>query len=101
MRPVSGGEDNQERPVATTAAVARLHERRRLIREEMGGADRVSRLADDGRWTVRDRINALCDPMSFTEIGTFARSERDADRDSTPGDGKIGGHARIGGRPVT
>ena len=34
-------------------------------------------------------------------MGTFARSERAADADSTPGDGKIGGVGTIEGRPVT
>lgn len=94
-------EHEEEQPVPAASAVEHLSERRRLVRDEMGGVDRVARLANDGRWTVRERINALCDPLSFTEIGTFARSERKEDRDSTPGDGKIGGHGRIAGRPVT
>jgi acetyl-CoA carboxylase carboxyltransferase component len=34
------------------------------------------------------------------EIGTFSRSIRLEDRERTPGDGKIGGHGTIDGRPV-
>ena len=34
--------------------VADLHERRRRIREEMGGADRVARMRAEGTPTIRD-----------------------------------------------
>ena len=82
-------------------AIEELRRRRRATVEEMGGADRVEKLHSQGRLTIRDRIDALCDPGSFTEVGTFARSDRAADKDVTPGDGKIGGHARLDGRAVT
>src|SRR4051812_35079862 len=78
-----------------------FHRRREGIRREMGGAERVSALHGQGRMTVRDRIDALLDPGTFSEIGTFSRSTRLADRGSTPGDGKIGGHGLLDGRPVT
>ncbi|MGE0386996.1 MAG: acyl-CoA carboxylase subunit beta [Gammaproteobacteria bacterium] len=75
--------------------------RRARIREDMGGADKVAALHAQGRGTVRDRIERLVDPGSFIEIGTFLRSADPAQREATPGDAKIGGHARIDGRPVT
>jgi acetyl-CoA carboxylase carboxyltransferase component len=70
------------------------------IRTEMGGLDKIERLRQRGRSTVRERIAALVDPGSFEEHGTFAFSKRESDRDETPGDGKIGGFATIDGRPV-
>ncbi|MCB1738911.1 MAG: hypothetical protein KDK91_00960, partial [Gammaproteobacteria bacterium] len=73
---------------------------RERIRTQMGGSERVQRIRDRGRLTIRDRLDRLFDAHSFTEIGTFARSARVPDRDETPGDGKIGGIGRIDGRPV-
>ena len=76
-------------------------ERRSSIRRDMGGQARIERLHREGRFTIREHIDAFVDPGSFREIGTFAASARLEDRDSTPGDGKLGGHAMLGGRPVT
>jgi len=50
---------------------------------------------------VRECIDTLLDDGSFVEIGTLAHSDQPAHADSTPGDGKVGGHGRIDGRPVT
>jgi acetyl-CoA carboxylase carboxyltransferase component len=80
--------------------VETFHERRRAIREELGGRDRVDAVRAAGRLTVRERIDALLDPGSFSELGTFARSARPEDATSTPGDGKVGGFGTINGRPV-
>ena len=66
----------------------------------MGGSDKVAGLRADGHKTIRDHIDAFLDDATFREIGTFSRSMRHADRDSTPGDGKIGGHGTVDGRPV-
>ncbi len=75
--------------------------RRDRIRAEMGGSARIERLHARGERTVREHIDRLLDPGSFEEVGTFVRSARPEDADSTPGDGKIGGHGTIEGRPVT
>lgn len=74
---------------------------RKQVRTELGGQEKVDAIHSRGEQTVRERIDALVDEGSFREIGTFARSLRVEDRERTPGDGKIGGHARIDGRPVT
>ena len=66
----------------------------------MGGADKVARMRDVGDRTVREHIEGLLDDGSFEELGTFSRSMRVEDRGRTPGDGKIGGHGSIDGRPV-
>lgn len=81
-------------------SIADLHERANLIRTDMGGADKVKQMRADEDRTIREHIDGLLDPESFREIGTFARSLRPEDRDRTPGDGKIGGHGTIDGRPV-
>ncbi len=70
------------------------------IRRDLGGADKVAALHAEGHRTIRDHIDGLLDAGSFAEIGTFSRSMREADRASTPGDGKIGGHGTLDGRPV-
>lgn len=77
-----------------------FRERRRKIREEMGGTAKIDRLHDRGSLTVRERIDRFLDPDSFVEIGTFARSERPEDVNKTPGDGKIGGYGTVDGRTV-
>ncbi|MPY95355.1 MAG: methylmalonyl-CoA carboxyltransferase [Acidimicrobiia bacterium] len=70
------------------------------IRVEMGGADKVARMRSEGDRTIREHIDAFLDPNTFRELGTFGRSMRLEDRDRTPGDGKIGGHGFVEGRPV-
>lgn len=94
--------DDTSTPAALTMAglAARLREQRDRIRTEMGGRERIQRLHGKGRPTIRERIDALVDPGSFMEIGTFAHSERHEVRDITPGDGKIGGIATVDGRTV-
>src|SRR3954468_16585901 len=82
-------------------AVADFRARRDRIRSEMGGAARIERLHARGERTVREHIAALLDEGTFDEVGTFVHSLRPEDKDDTPGDGKIGGHGTIDGRPVT
>ncbi|HWH95622.1 MAG TPA: carboxyl transferase domain-containing protein [Baekduia sp.] len=81
--------------------VADFHARRDRIRTEMGGAARIERLHARGERTIREHVTALLDDGSFDEVGTFVHSLRSEDKDDTPGDGKIGGHGTIDGRPVT
>lgn len=66
----------------------------------MGGSQRVARLHQEGRLTVREHIDALVDKDSFREVGTLATSLDPKQRDATPGDGKIVGHAMLSGRPI-
>jgi acetyl-CoA carboxylase carboxyltransferase component len=82
------------------AAVVAFDERAAAIRAEMGGRAKIERLHERGRPTIRERIDALLDPGSFRELGTFAFSKRVDDRPETPGDGKIGGWGTLDGRPV-
>ena len=46
--------------------------RREAFAREMGGVDKVKRQHDQGRLTVRERIDGLIDKNSFHEIGAIA-----------------------------
>ena len=85
---------------SSSDARAERAERAERVRRDLGGADKVAALHAGGQRTIRDHIDGLLDDGSFTEIGTFARSMRPPDRATTPGDGKIGGHGTVEGRPV-
>src|SRR6201986_1903037 len=46
--------------------------RREAFAREVGGVDKVKRQRDQGRLTVRDRIDRLVDQKSFHEVGAIA-----------------------------
>src|SRR3979411_865092 len=46
--------------------------RREAFAREMGGVDKVKRQREQGRLTVRERIEGLLDPSSFHEIGAIS-----------------------------
>ncbi|MBR81505.1 MAG: methylmalonyl-CoA carboxyltransferase [Acidimicrobiaceae bacterium] len=80
--------------------ITELHTRADRVRNEMGGADKVAKMEEEGDRTIRQHIEDFLDTDSFREIGTFSRSIRLEEREKTPGDGKIGGHGTVNGRPV-
>ena len=48
--------------------------RREAFAREMGGVDKVKRQRDQGRLTVRERIDRLVDGGSFHEVGAVSGS---------------------------
>ncbi|MEQ1507497.1 MAG: acyl-CoA carboxylase subunit beta [Myxococcota bacterium] len=68
-----------------------------------GGEERVQKQHEAGKWTARERVEALVDPGSFTELGAFVMHQCTdfglADQ-KVPGDGVITGYGRIDGRLV-
>ncbi len=97
VQPPRGGEPDSWLP-----DVEEIGFRRELARA-MGGPNKVERQRSSGRLTVRERIDRLADPGSFTEIGALAGF---GDYD---GDGRlisvrpanfVAGTARIDRRPV-
>ena len=67
----------------------------------MGGEEKLQRRRDAGILNARERIDHFVDPGSFIESGLLGVSSVvEADRDQTPGDGKLVGFARVDGRPV-
>ena len=67
--------------------ITELHTRADRVRNEMGGADKVAKMADEGDRPIRQHIEDFLDTDSFREIGTFSRSIRLEEREKTPGDG--------------
>jgi len=74
-------------------------ERRAHVRA-MGGAVKLKARRDAGVMNARERIDALCDAGSFTEIGEFAHSVRLEDAARTPADGIVTGFGKVEGRVV-
>src|SRR5258708_4854776 len=77
--------------------------RREAFAREMGGVDKVKRQRDQGRLTVRERIDKLVDQKTFHEIGAISGiaeyNEENELRHLTPAN-CVFGRGKIGGRPV-
>jgi acetyl-CoA carboxylase carboxyltransferase component len=67
----------------------------------MGGERKLAARRQAGILNARERIDYFIDPGSYIETGMFGVSSAiDADRETTPADGKVAGFARVDGRPV-
>ena len=75
------------------------------VRDE-GREDAIQSQHDHGKLTARERVDYLCDPDSFDEIGTLAApapttpETADWEREDAPADGIITGVGEVDGRPV-
>ena len=81
-------------------AAAELAEKKATARE-MGGADRVQRQHDQGKLTVRERLDLLFDEGTFVEFGMLAHHQSQSPAMQgkfTPADGVITGVGDIDGR---
>jgi methylmalonyl-CoA decarboxylase subunit alpha len=77
-------------------------ERRRYFAAGLGGEEAVAKHHDQGRLTIRERIEGLVDPRSFREVGTLTGQGHYEDGDlvdMTPAP-YVMGLADIDGRPV-
>ena len=63
----------------------------------MGGETRLVRQRERGRLNARERLAALFDPGSFSEIGQLVGTTDDP---PVPGDALVAGSGRISGRPA-
>jgi len=75
----------------------------RLEAQQGGGETRIARQHAKGKQTARERITALLDPETFTEIGAFVQhraTDLGMDDKRFPGDGVITGTGKIQGRTV-
>jgi acetyl-CoA carboxylase carboxyltransferase component len=72
-------------------------ERRKAEALAMGGESRLVRQKVRGRLNARQRIAALFDPGSFSEIGQLVGTTEDP---PVPGDALVAGSGRIAGRPA-
>jgi len=85
-----------------TAEVAEI-ERRQERARGMGGPDKVAKQTSQGKLTVRERIDALVDPGSFTEMGAltgFSRYDEDGTLTDIVPANFVAGTARLEGRKV-
>jgi acetyl-CoA carboxylase carboxyltransferase component len=76
---------------------------RRALAAELGGAERVARQHTAGRMTIRERIDELCDPGTFDEVGSVSGVGRYDDDGNLVGflpSNLVCGIADIDGRPV-
>jgi propionyl-CoA carboxylase beta chain len=91
---MSDGRGDEETPTERLATM----ERRAL---EGGGAARIKKQHDAGKLTARERVELLCDPGSFVEIGKFV-THRSSDfgmaDNKILGDGVITGYGTVHGR---
>jgi propionyl-CoA carboxylase beta chain len=68
-----------------------------------GGAEAIRRQHERGKLTARERVDLFVDPGSFEEWDAFKTHRcRDFGMDDrvVPGDGVVGGTARVDGRPL-
>ncbi len=90
-------------PPRTTAEKLADLAARRAAAVDAAEAAAVTKQHARGRGTARERIHALLDPGSFTEIDAFVRHRSTnfgmAAR-RVPGDGVVAGHGTVDGRPV-
>ena len=84
------------------AAAAELAEKKAKFKE-MGGPERVQRQHDQGKLTVRERIDILFDKDSFLETSLLAHHQSQSPAMQgkfTPADGVITGVGEVDGRKV-
>ena len=80
----------------------KLAERKSTFRQ-MGGPERIEKQHAEGKLTVRERIDRLFDPGSFTELSLLAHHQSQSPSMQgkvTPADGVVTGVGRIDGRRV-
>src|ERR1700750_2387488 len=77
--------------------------RREAFAREMGGVEKVKRQRDQGRLTVRERIDKLVDQKTFHEVGAISGiaeyDEKNELKNLTPAN-CVFGRARVDGRTV-
>src|SRR5690606_40286964 len=76
---------------------------RKELAARLGGPEKVERHKKAGKLTVRERIAALIDGESFTEIGSvagFTQYDAEGRLTSYMASNMIMGRAKVDGRPV-
>ncbi len=68
-----------------------------------GGADKIAKQHEKGKFTARERVDLLLDEGSFDELDMFVESRATdfgLDKKKVPGDGVVTGFGKINGRVV-
>ena len=92
---VEGGEETGMK--ALTEDVHQRRERAKLG----GGEEKIALQHERGKLTARERIDLLCDPGTFVELGIHGRphfSQRQMEGKDAPADGVITGWGDVDGR---
>ena len=76
-----------------------LEDRQRTARA-MGGEEKLARQRAGGRLDARARVERLCDPGTFRELGTLVASVPRRGGAPVPADALVAGTGLIDGRPV-
>ena len=66
-------------------------DRREQQARQMGGEKKLARQHVGGRLDARQRVEALCDPGSFRELGTLVGGLARKDLPAAPSDGLVAG----------
>jgi methylmalonyl-CoA carboxyltransferase 12S subunit len=91
-----------KKPIPMSKRVDALHEARDKARAG-GGEARLAKQRDSGKMTARERLDALLDPGSFSEVGLFRRNRTvtfGMDTADMPADGVVTGSGTVLGRPI-
>jgi acetyl-CoA carboxylase carboxyltransferase component len=75
-------------------------EKARARAREMGGADRVAKQHERGKWTARERLAAFFDEGAFVEVGLLGTDMRSPEADRPPADAVVVGWGQVRGRHV-
>jgi methylmalonyl-CoA decarboxylase subunit alpha len=79
------------------------YKRRKAKILEMGGAEAVAKQHQDGKWSVRERVEYFFDPGTFTEIGMFVKHRTTnfgLDKKEIAAEGVVTGYGKVNGRYV-
>jgi propionyl-CoA carboxylase beta chain len=99
----AGDQTRGDVDIHTTAGKLADFERRVQDATHAGSRRAVDKQHAAGKMTARERIEALLDPGSFTELDEFARHRSTnfgMDERRPFGDGVVTGHGTVDGRPV-
>jgi len=93
------GNDTRTDTMTNENQLDELESRCRKVRA-MGGEPKLDARRRQGVMNARERVDAFFDPATFTEVGEFAHSPREGDRDRTPAEGIVTGFGRVDGREI-
>ena len=82
--------------------VEELHKKRQKAKE-MGGAEKVAKQHQDGKLSVRERLDLLFEQDTFIELGILATHSSilpEMKDKYTPADGVVTGYGKVNGRFV-
>ncbi|MDF2231723.1 carboxyl transferase domain-containing protein [Albimonas sp. CAU 1670] len=92
-------DDARPRPPSFAVSAEEFEARRAQV-HAMGGEAKLAARREAGILNARERIDLLCDPGTFLEIGEFAWSAREEDRHRTAAEGIVTGFGQVEGREV-